>query len=139
MAVFFSPLTTALRENRREIVHFLLNGGGADVNAPGEHLPVVKALRRFHGEDTEMLELLLQHGADPNKLYRGWNGIMQAVENGDADVLKLVSDHAGVDLEVKDEMGRNVVEIAASRGWDEAVKILNDGDVRLRARQAKKH
>lgn len=135
----FSPLTTALRENRREIVHYLLNDGGADVNAPGEHLPVVKALRRFHGEDTEMLELLLEHGADPNKLYRGWNGIMQAVENGDADVLRLLSEKAGVDLEIKDEMGRNVVEMAGSRGWDEAVQILTQGDLRLRSTRSNKH
>jgi len=128
----FSPLTTALREDRREIVRFLLSGGGADVNAPGEHLPVVKALRRFHGEDTQMLELLLDHGADPNKVYRGWNGFMQAVENGDADVLKLLCQKAGANLEIKDDMGRTVAEMAASRGWDEAVQILKDGDLRLR-------
>lgn len=128
----FSPLTTALRENRRDIVRYLLGDGGADVNLPGEHLPVVKALRRFHGEDTEMLELLLSKGGDPNKLYRGWNGIMQAVENGDVDVLNLLSNKAGFDLEVKDELGRTVVEMAGSRGWDEAVKILQAGDIRLK-------
>ncbi|TVY33175.1 Ankyrin, partial [Lachnellula subtilissima] len=128
----FSPLTTALREDRREIVRYLLTDGGADVNAPGEHLPIVKALRRYHGEDTEMMKLLLDHGADPNKIYRGWNGIMQAVENGDLDVLEILNKKAGFDLEVKDEMGKTVVEMAASRGWDEAVQILRDGDIRLR-------
>jgi ankyrin repeat protein len=129
----FSPLTTAIREDRREIVSYLLDVAGVDVNAPGEHLPIVKALRRYHGEnDTEIMELLLNHGADPNKMYRGWNGIMQALENGDADILKFLSRKAGVDLKVKDEMGRTVVEMAASRGWDEAVQILLDGDVTLR-------
>ncbi|KAH7313771.1 ankyrin repeat-containing domain protein [Stachybotrys elegans] len=126
----FSPLTSALRENRREIVVFLLNEGGADVNSPGEHLPIVKALRRFRGQGTEMLELLLDKGADPNKVYRGWNGMMQAVENGDADVLQLLCDRVGVDLEVKDELGRTVTEIAASRGWEEAVAILIKGRLR---------
>ncbi|KAH8591039.1 ankyrin repeat-containing domain protein [Bisporella sp. PMI_857] len=120
----FSPLTTALRENHREIVRFLLTEGGADVNSPGEHLPIVKALRRFHGEDTEMLELLLEHGADPNQVYRGWNGMMQAVENGDADVLRLIVKKCDVNLEVKDELGRNVVKVAESRGWTEAVEII---------------
>ncbi|TVY86829.1 Ankyrin, partial [Lachnellula willkommii] len=128
----FSPLTTALREDRREIVAYLLTEGGADVNAPGEHLPIVKALRRYHGEDTEMMELLLDHGADPNKMYRGWNAIMQAVENGDPDVLDILSKKAGFDLEVQDEMGKTVVEMAACRGWSEAVQILKDGDIRLR-------
>jgi ankyrin repeat protein len=128
----FSPLTTAIREDRREIVSYLLSEGGADVNSPGEHLPIVKALRRYHGKDTEIMELLLKHGADPNKIYRGWNAVMQAIENGDADVLRLLSQKAGVDLEVEDEMGRNVVDIAASRGWTEAVQILTDRDIRLK-------
>ncbi|KAF8851011.1 ankyrin [Acephala macrosclerotiorum] len=132
----FSPLTTSIREDRREIVAYLLNDGGADVNAPGEHLPIVKALRRYHGEgDTEIMEMLLEHGADPNKIYRGWNAIMQAIENGDAEILRLLSRKAGVDLEAKDEMGRTVVEMAASRGWDEAVQILMEGDVGLRLRK----
>ena len=120
----FSPLTTALRENHRPIVRYLLTEAGADVNSPGEHLPVVKALRRFHGEDTEMLELLLDHGADPNLVYRGWNGMMQAVENGDEDVLRLLVKRAVPDLSVVDELGRNVVRVAESRGWKEAVEIL---------------
>lgn len=122
----FSPLTTAIREDRKEIVKYLLDVANADINAPGEHLPIVKALRRYEGGDTDMIELLLDRGADPNKIYRGWNAIMQAIENGDADLLKLVAGKAGVDLEAKDEMGRTVSDIAASRGWNEAVTILHD-------------
>ncbi|KAL3422625.1 Ankyrin-3-like protein 5 [Phlyctema vagabunda] len=128
----FSPLTTALRENHRQIVRYLISDGGADVNAPGEHLPVVKALRRFHGEDTEMLELLLANGADPNKMYRGWNAIFQGIENGDADILRMLVSKNGVDLDARDERGVSVVEMAASRGWNEAVKILTDGGVSLK-------
>ncbi|KAF7557087.1 hypothetical protein G7Z17_g966 [Cylindrodendrum hubeiense] len=109
-----------------DIVDFLVKEGGADVNSPGEHLPVVKALRR-HRDDTEILEFLLENGGDPNKLYRGWNGIMQAVENGDESVLRLLAEKSGVDLEVRDELNRTVTEIAASRGWDEAVEILYAG------------
>ncbi|KAG5760507.1 hypothetical protein H9Q72_011378 [Fusarium xylarioides] len=121
----FSPLTSAIREDRKDIVWFLINEGGADINAPGEHLPVVKALRRYRG-DSEMLEFLLEHGADPNKVYRGWNGVMQAVENGDEQILRLLGEKAGFDLEVKDELDRDATEIAASRGWEEAVQILKE-------------
>ncbi|GKU11841.1 unnamed protein product [Fusarium langsethiae] len=121
----FSPLTSAIREDRKDIVWYLINEGGADINAPGEHLPVVKALRRYRG-DAEILEFLLEHGADPNKVYRGWNGVMQAVENGDEQILRLLGEKAGFDLDVKDELDRSVTEIAASRGWDEAVAILQE-------------
>ncbi|KAG6038085.1 hypothetical protein E4U41_004572 [Claviceps citrina] len=120
----FSPLTSALREHRRDIVVFLINEGRADVNAPGEHLPIVKALRRCATEHTDMIDLLLDKGADPNKVYRGWNGIMQAIENGDIDMLKKLAQKSGVDMEVKDELGRTVTEIAISRRWEEAVDVL---------------
>ncbi|KAI1135544.1 ankyrin repeat-containing domain protein [Hypoxylon sp. FL0543] len=148
----FSPLTTAIREDRKEIVHFLLvrhtrtlheerssvtwwtfhlleysieqEEAGADVNAPGEHLPIVKALRRINGADTEIVELLLKHGADPNKIYRGHNAYIQAIENGDPQVLKLLIDKAGVDFNVKDDSGMTITEIAAHRGWEEGRQIL---------------
>jgi ankyrin repeat protein len=121
----FSPLTTALREDRKGIVKFLLNEGGADVNSPGEHLPIVKALRRFHNQDTDYIEMLLNKGADPNLMYRGWNGILQAVENGDAKVLKLlVTKGGGADLNATTDEGRTVMDIVTERGWDEAIGIL---------------
>lgn len=124
----FSPLTTAIREDRKEIVKYLLDEAGADVNSPGEHLPIIKAIRRFRNGDTEILEMLLAKGADINLMYRGWNAVLQAVENGDARVLKLLVERgSGVDLDVTDESGRTVIEIVNERGWDEAVSILLGG------------
>ncbi|PQK13096.1 hypothetical protein BB8028_0004g00280 [Beauveria bassiana] len=120
----FSPLTSAIREYRTEIVAFLIGEGGADVNAPGEHLPIVKALRRRQTDSTEIIDMLLEKGADPNKMYRGWNGIMQALENGDLDMLKKLAGKSGVDLDVRDELGRTVTEIAISRRWEDAVNVL---------------
>ena len=121
----FSPLTTALREQNKEIVRYLIEEANADVNAPGEHLPIIKAIRRCPGTDTEMIEMLLDHGADINYMYRGWNAVLQAVESADAKILKLLVERGnGVDLQVRDESGRTVMEIVEDRGWDEAVDIL---------------
>lgn len=122
----FSPLTTAIREDRTEIVRFLLDEAGADVNAPGEHLPIIKAIRRCRGgNDTKIIEMLLARGADINLMYRGWNAVLQAVENGDANILRLLVERGGgVDLQVKDESGRTVMDIVNERGWEEAVTIL---------------
>lgn len=125
----FSPLTTAIREDHRDIVHFLINEAGADVNAPGEHLPIIKALRRLQGEDTSIIELLLAKGANPNQMYRGWNAVIQAIQNGDLDILKLVT-AKGVDLTVKDDLGRTVIEMAASRGWDDGVAVLKKAGIK---------
>lgn len=124
----FSPLTSAIRERNKDIVHYLIDQAGANVNAPGEHLPIIKALRRLEGKDTEILRLLLDRGADINLMYRGWNAVLQAVENGDADILRiLVNKGNGVDLEQKDENEQTVMDIVNGHGWDEAVQILTGG------------
>ncbi|KAL6708743.1 hypothetical protein ACN47E_002439 [Coniothyrium glycines] len=120
----FSPLTTAIREERKEIVRYLLDTANADPNAPGEHLPIVKALRRYHG-DVEILQMLLSRGADINKMHRGWNAILQAVENGDAEILKMLIELGGtVDLQAVDESGRPVIELVTERGWEEGLALL---------------
>ena len=120
----FSPLTTALREHQKEIALYLLDEAGADPNAPGEHLPIIKAIRRCD-HDLEYISMLLERGADINLFYRGWNAVLQAVENGDADILRLLVQKGGkVDLDATDENGRTVMEIVEGRGWAEAVDIL---------------
>ncbi|KAK5077647.1 hypothetical protein LTR70_009559 [Exophiala xenobiotica] len=122
----FSPLTSALREERTEIVRYLLDEAGADINAPGEHLPIVKALRRCRGSnDTERIEMLLVRGADINLVYRGWNAVMQAIERGDPKILKLMMDKGGkIDLEAKDDSGMTVAEFVRERGWEEGAVML---------------
>ena len=127
----FSPLTTALREHRKEIVRYLLDEAGADPNAPGEHLPIIKAIRRCENGDHEYIEMLLEHGADVNLIYRGWNAVLQAVESGDLAILKLLVEHGGgIDLAAEDENGRTVMEIVEERGWQEAVDILHECKMR---------
>ena len=122
----FSPLTTALREQRKDIVRFLLYEADANPNAPGEHLPIIKSIRRCPPNDTEMIEMLLDRGADVNKMYRGWSAVLQAVENGDGRILKLLIEKGnGIDLQtIDDESGRPVIELVTERGWDEAVTLL---------------
>lgn len=122
----FSPLTSALREERTEIVRYLLDEAGADINAPGEHLPIVKALRRCRGpHDTERIEMLLNRGADINLVYRGWNGVMQAIERGDPEILRLLIEKGDeVDLQAVDDSGVAVIDFVRDRGWEEGAAML---------------
>ena len=121
----FSPLTTALRECHWVIVRYLLDEAGADPNAPGEHLPLVKAIRRCDDGNFAMIELLLGRGADINKCYRDWNAIMQAIEDRDLRLLQLLIEKGGlVDVTQKDETGTTVLEMANSSGWPEGTELL---------------
>ncbi|RVX70417.1 hypothetical protein B0A52_05916 [Exophiala mesophila] len=123
----FSPLTSAVRDNHKAIVRFLLEEAGADVNEPGEHLPLIKAIRQSSGSnDTETIQLLLESGADVNLMYRGWNAVMQAIEKGNPELLRLLIDKGnGIDLQTIDpESGKKVIDIVQDRGWSEGIEML---------------
>ena len=90
-----------------------------------EHLPIIKAIRRCPRGDTECIEMLLDRGADINKMYRGWNAILQAVESGNIKILKVLLEKGNeLDLEVVDEDGKTVRESVIERGWAEAIPLL---------------
>lgn len=123
----FSPLTTSIRENRKEIFRFLIDEAGADPNAPGEHLPIIKAIRRHREDDMSYIEHLLIKGADINLMYRGWNAVLQAVDNGDTKILRLLASKGNPDLSARDENGRTVHDIMEERGLQEEEAILTGG------------
>jgi ankyrin repeat protein len=64
----FTPLTTAIREKRSEILALLLKRG-ADPNLKGQDIPLVMAVK-----DTEILKQLIEGGAD----VKGCKGIVEA-------------------------------------------------------------
>jgi ankyrin repeat protein len=58
-------------------------------------------------------------------MHRGWNPVLQAVENGDASVLKLLIETGGpVDLQAVNDEGRPVIDIITERGWEEGLALL---------------
>ncbi|KAM0696048.1 hypothetical protein Q7P36_004531 [Cladosporium allicinum] len=123
----FSALTTSIREDRKDIFTFLLDEAGADPNSPGEHLPIIKAIRRHRADDLYYIRHLLERGADMNLMYRGWNAVLQALENGETEVFKLLAESGNPDLEAQDENGRTVLDMMQERGMREELQILLEG------------
>ncbi|KAK3715681.1 hypothetical protein LTR37_006906 [Vermiconidia calcicola] len=123
----FSPLTTSIREDRKDIFMYLIDEAGADPNMPGEHLPIIKAIRRHREDDLSYIEHLITKGADINLMYRGWNAVLQAVDNGDTKILKLLADRGSPDLNARDESGMSVLQIMEERGLREEEQILLGG------------
>lgn len=54
------------------------------------------------------IEHLLARGADINLMYRGWNAVLQALDNGDMQILRLLASKGHPDLTARDEHGRSV-------------------------------
>jgi ankyrin repeat protein len=123
----FSPLTTSIREDRKHIFRYLLDEAGADPNAPGEHLPIIKAIRRHRADDLSYIQHLIERGADMNLMYRGWNAVLQALENGETQVFKLLAESGNPDLTARDEEGRSVIDIMQERGMKDELEILLGG------------
>jgi len=123
----FSALTTSIREDRKAIFTYLLDEAGADPNSPGEHLPIIKAIRRHRADDLYYIRHLLERGADMNLMYRGWNAVLQALENGETEVFKLLAESGNPDLEAQDENGRTVLDMMQERGMREELQILLEG------------
>lgn len=123
----FSPLTTSIREDRKSIFRYLLDEAGADPNSPGEHLPIIKAIRRHRADDLSYIQHLIERGADMNLMYRGWNAVLQALENGETEVFKLLAESGNPDLSARDEEGRSVLEIMQDRGMKDELEILLGG------------
>ncbi|KAK5735461.1 hypothetical protein LTR17_008159 [Elasticomyces elasticus] len=141
----FSPLTTSIREDCKDIFRFLLDEAGADPNSPGEHLPIIKAIRRHRENDLSYIKHLIASGADINLMYRGWNGtynptscsrleasraactVLQALDKGDTQTLRLLADLGTPDLTARDEDGNSVLEIMRERDMKEEERILLGG------------
>lgn len=60
-------------------------------------------------------------------MYRGWNAVLQAVDGGDVEILKLLAAKGNPDLSAEDENGRSVLEIMDERGLEEERQILLSG------------
>lgn len=123
----FSPLTTSIREDRKAIFQFLLDEAGADPNSPGEHLPIIKAVRRHRENYLSYVKHLLVKGADINLMYRGWNAVLQALDKGDTEILRLLAELGTPAVNARDEDGNSVLDMIRERGMVEEEKIVLGG------------
>jgi ankyrin repeat protein len=120
----FSALTTAIRDNRLDILKLLLSRG-TNVNVPGQGLPIVNAASC---NDSERLRMVLDAGADVNLKFEGYTALMKACEENKMDNVKLLL-KAGADMDAMDDKGNTATDLAANKGHDEIVMLLLDGGV----------
>jgi ankyrin repeat protein len=117
----YTPLVTAIRDNHVPIIAHLI-ANGADVNAPGETLPIIMAARFA---DTARLKMVLDAGADVNKQFLGKSALMEACERNHKNSVTLLLERKA-DVNAVDDRGSTAMDIAANKGNDEIVMMLLD-------------
>lgn len=108
-----------------EMVVEVLLGAGADPNAV---TPNEAKLRPLHSavanRSFEIVERLLDYGADPNVTqHGGWTPLMAASKHGDLSLVWLLVER-GADLEATGDDGRTAAQMAEAEGHFEVVDWL---------------
>ncbi|KAJ3115228.1 hypothetical protein HDU96_001012 [Phlyctochytrium bullatum] len=141
------PNTSVLHEtNRRGAT--LLGLASASLNAPAVKLllekgapvnPVPTGHRSkpplffaLEEDNLEILQLLVQHGADLNSRYRGDTALHRAAAKGRPEVVKLLLEF-GADIEALNEDGLTPLCAAARKGRCECMDVLLDAGANVDA------
>lgn len=112
----FFPLGLAAFFGHREIVRLLL-ANGAQASLAARNAQRVTAL---HGAvargDTDIVKLLLEHGADPNaRQESGFVPLHEAAANGKEVIARLLIEH-GASVDAATDDGKTAYDLAVARG-----------------------
>lgn len=125
-------LTKAIRDHNAEEVSRLLELGVAvnDIQSFRQLTPL--ALASYEG-DTEIIALLLEHGAEIamyNKNQYGTTALIEAAQNGKTEAVKYLLEH-GADINQRDQFGDPALNWATYYGHVDVVKVLIEYDAEL--------
>ena len=126
-----TPLVIACRNGHMDVVEFLVENSGADIETPGAVL--------FDGESIEgapplwcaaaagyleIVKYLLKHNADVNHTtFTNSTPLRAACFDGHVDVVKYLVE-SGADVEIANRHGHTCLMIACYKGHFEIVKFL---------------
>ena len=122
----FTPLALACYFGRAEATAFLIEAG-ADVDAVSRNGAELRPLHgAVAGRHTDVVRLLLESGANPNvKQMGGWTPLHGAANHGDVGQVRLLLAHGG-DRSMQSDDGKTARDMAAAKGFDAVVTLLDD-------------
>jgi ankyrin repeat protein len=123
-----SPLHSAAFRGKFGVVQKLIEYD-ADINARDAHggTPLFDALDGENLQDSSILRLLLDHGADINAARKdhGQTPLHRASTYGTVEFVRLLLDY-GADVEANNNNGETALQVAATWGYDEIVELLQE-------------
>ena len=123
----FQALGLACYFGHFDVAEYLIKAG-APINSPSRNdlkaAPIQSAAAAGHGK---IVELLLQHKADPNiREQGGYTPLHAAAQNGDKDMIRTLL-YGGADLSLQSADGKTPLDLALEAGHTEAAKLLQEG------------
>jgi ankyrin repeat protein len=99
----------------------LQKGVDLSQNAEGSCMSLALATRNGHAT---VVKLLLKHGADSTGYPGGWTPLLEAAAGGHADVIRVLLEQPGIDVNYRDLRGMTPVLQAAFNGQYDALRVL---------------
>ncbi|MFP3903885.1 MAG: ankyrin repeat domain-containing protein, partial [Armatimonadota bacterium] len=98
---------------------------GGFFGAPFGRRPILHYVADSNSDKAyEILELLLEWGADPNRTSAGATALHRALYNRQSnDLIRLLLDN-GADVNARNQSGRTPLEIAVNRGYSDTAALL---------------
>ncbi len=123
----FQPLGLACFFGHLDVAEYLI-GAGARINSPSENPMNVTPLHSAAaGGHASIVQLLLDHGADPNvRDQGGFTPLHAAAQNGDVESIHALLIN-GADAEAKTTEGKTPLDYARKSNKPEAVDLLREG------------
>ena len=112
-----SVASCAILNDHHDIAIFLIQSGFPINPKDNSDFPLIMScLSRYTEGSRNMLEYLLENGADPNVVYEseGWVPLNMAANNGQEENVRLLVKH-GARLDSKDRLGQTSLEMAKER------------------------
>ena len=122
-----SPLHAAAHSGNFEVIQKLVEYDPASINVGNEidSTPLHWASESHNFKDGSVLRLLLGHGAYVNvQNQSGWTPLHLASFYGALELVRLLLEHGGVDME--HDGGQTALQVAAEEGGDEVVELLRN-------------
>jgi ankyrin repeat protein len=120
-----TPMYWAARGGHVEVVKTLISKGATvDNNFP--HLYQTPLLCAVENKRADVVELLLQHGADPERKIYDFSALARAAQYDDAaslNIIRSLLDH-GADIETRHQNGQTPLHFAAAGGMEKVFNLL---------------